>query len=95
MYAAPISRSFKLTTILGNLTDDSHGPEEALKTERAPRRNFAGKEDPVASMGRGACESTPARSLSWFASPLASHPGLRTVRHALVALRATAVQRAT
>ena len=82
-YAAPISRS--LATIQGNLTDDGR------KIERAPR----GRKVPRAVSGEHCGErllhrSTPASEsrrarviVVASASPLASHPRLRTARHAL------------
>ncbi len=78
-YAAPISRS--LAIIQGNLTDDGR------KIERAPR----GRKVPRAVSGEHCGErllhrSTPASRSAQIivvASPLASHPRLRTARHAL------------
>jgi hypothetical protein len=74
------SHAHRLSTILGNLTDDRR------KIERAP----PGRTIPRAVSGEHCGEGFvhrhmphTVRSLPWFASPLASHPGLRTVRHGL------------
>ena len=91
VYVAPISES--LTT-----NDYSREPraDNRSKIERAPpERKVRVPRKLLASMRRGACESTPAsRSARTdvVASPLASHPGRRAVRrrHAYVALRVTA-----
>ena len=80
VYVAPVSES--LATIPGNLTDDRRigaGSSGHLREGRS-------RGQVLTSMRRGACESTPAsRSarITVVASPLASQPGLRAVRHAL------------
>ena len=71
-----------------------------MKTERAPRGNFAGKEDLVASMGRGARVSRNAsRSARVIVvrkpAGLASRSESRPSRMPCVALRVTAAPRAT
>jgi hypothetical protein len=79
--ASPISSS--LATLLGSLPDNRRKIERASPGRKIPR-TVARKRAPCAE-GLGVHRRMPhaARSLSWFASPPASHPGLRTVRHAL------------
>jgi hypothetical protein len=72
------------------------------RTRRSAGQEIVGLEDPSPedSFRCLACGQGPvnrrlphaARSLSWFASPLASHPGLRTVRHALCCVARTSQQ---
>ena len=78
-YAAPISRS--LAAIQGNLTDDGRKIELAPRGRKVPRA-VSGEHCGERLLHRSTLASRSARIIV-VASPLASHPRLRTARHAL------------